>query len=568
MIKNTSDKTTFKIYLKSLFNNYKEIEHFFEKDKVITAFSFEKFKNDEYFKDVIGYNTDRISNLLIDTLDAKKSNSSNVFIVETNRFKQFINIFLGNALICWKSISAIDNVNWNFEILENGKDLWDWKSIQLNTKLVDYFKDFEVIERYVDFLDWKIVSADKRLIWNFYLIYKFKNKLNFSDNVASFDYERYNHQSLEKCFQNFSKGDSGTTSYNKVYFNVGCLSDKQFLNDEIIVGFSEYWDWKILSSNPSISTKMILKFQNNWDWLSLSRNPTIFKDEVFFYENLHLFNMFQLAQNPGLTIQCLRFFKNFYKKDFGNGFGDSVTINDVKVSWSSSFWYEAFKIHSIIWNAEFIDEFIEILNDSQSEYKNYEIDKYGKYDMILGFRGSNEWKSISSNIIDRNTIISYRNKLDFISLAINNENLVWDIELIDLLLMENLPLISGKFRVVGLPGVLEKIKITKEVIIHFKDYWFKEYNWEYYNRNSDGTELRTHNFPLWRCFEKNKKINWDMELNEIFDIREYNIDDMVLNIATGKKAIIVATKNRPWKKENDVYMRKEIFPKNDYLVNP
>lgn len=554
MIENSSGDTTFRIHLKSSFNNYKEIEHFLEK------------RNSDDFKDVIEFKKEEISNLLIDILDAKRTNSFDIFIVETKFFKQFIDRFIGNILINWNSISTIENVKWDLEILEKGKDFWDWKSIQLNPKLVDYFDDFKVIQNFSDYLDWKIITADKRLIWSIDIINKFKNKINFKNNVNTYEYERYNHISLKKCFQNFSKGSSGTKNHDKIYFYMECFSEKEFLNDDIISEFSEFWKWEILSSNSSISTKIILKFHNKFNWFILSSNPTILKDEVFFYENLHLFDLSALAQNPILNIDHLRFFKRFYEKNIENKGYYYISINDVKKCWYNSFWSVAFKSKSINWSTEFINEFIEILNNSQDEFKSYQIDRYGKYDKISGFRGSSEWESISSNLTDKNAIFTFKDKLDFISLAINNKNLVWDIDLIGLLLKEKLPLVSNNFNVVGLPGVLGKIKITKEAIIHFKYYWFKDYDSEYYHRNSDGTELRTNEFPLWHCFNNNKNIIWDIELNKIFYTMEFNLHEKVIHTTTGKKAIIVATKHEPWKKENDIYMRKEIFPENDYLI--
>jgi len=46
----------------------------------------------------------------------------------------------------------------------------------------------------------------------------------------------------------------------------------------------------------------------------------------------------------------------------------------------------------------------------------------------------------------------------------------------------------------------------------------------------------------------------------------YNIKDKVTYLATGEEYMIVATKEVPWSKSNDVYMRKEVYPINDYLI--
>lgn len=47
---------------------------------------------------------------------------------------------------------------------------------------------------------------------------------------------------------------------------------------------------------------------------------------------------------------------------------------------------------------------------------------------------------------------------------------------------------------------------------------------------------------------------------------KYNIKDKVVHTPTDKTCIIVATKEQPWKKDNDVFGRKEVYPNNDYVV--
>lgn len=47
---------------------------------------------------------------------------------------------------------------------------------------------------------------------------------------------------------------------------------------------------------------------------------------------------------------------------------------------------------------------------------------------------------------------------------------------------------------------------------------------------------------------------------------KFNINDKVIYILTGESCIVVATKELPWKKENDILNRKNVFPRKDYLV--
>ncbi|MCI3935707.1 hypothetical protein MQX03_00745 [Chryseobacterium aahli] len=49
---------------------------------------------------------------------------------------------------------------------------------------------------------------------------------------------------------------------------------------------------------------------------------------------------------------------------------------------------------------------------------------------------------------------------------------------------------------------------------------------------------------------------------------KFKINQEVLEIASGKKCIVVATKEEPWRKTVDPYNRKEVYPENnaDYIV--
>ena len=47
---------------------------------------------------------------------------------------------------------------------------------------------------------------------------------------------------------------------------------------------------------------------------------------------------------------------------------------------------------------------------------------------------------------------------------------------------------------------------------------------------------------------------------------KYNVNDKVVYIPTGEACVVVATKLLPWRKLNDVFSRKDVFPKKDYLI--
>lgn len=49
---------------------------------------------------------------------------------------------------------------------------------------------------------------------------------------------------------------------------------------------------------------------------------------------------------------------------------------------------------------------------------------------------------------------------------------------------------------------------------------------------------------------------------------KFKLGEEVVELASGKICLVVATKNEPWVKSNDPFMRKEVFAKEgfDYLL--
>lgn len=68
---------------------------------------------------------------------------------------------------------------------------------------------------------------------------------------------------------------------------------------------------------------------------------------------------------------------------------------------------------------------------------------------------------------------------------------------------------------VNLPDILEKINITRDVVIEHKDFWRKNYTYVWFVRTSDGLEEREMESPLWSLLNKN--INWTTELLKIMN---------------------------------------------------
>lgn len=557
MIENIADKTTFEIQLKSSFKSFNDVKHFFKENEEMTDFAFSEFMRTTYFKEVIKYNQDKLIDVLLEQLNASKTKYSNIYCINTDRFKQFINNFLGNILINWEGISGIDNVKWNLEYLEKGKNLWGWQNIQLNPQLIDYFSDFENIEQFSDYLDWDIVSGDKRLKWNIQHVEKFKKNINFKNSISHEKYTNYNHDSLNKCFRNFF--ESVPEPYKminyRVSFHIGCLSDNLYLNDGIIIKYSDLWDWWILSSNPCLSIEIVKKYSHKFDWSRLSSNTAILKSDSFFYDNLHLINMQTLSYNQGLTIEHLRYLKKYFISHITTNNNIKIIINNVQVNFpGQSFWVEVLKRPQMQWTSENIEEFREILDyafDRSSAYEKHPI----------------KWSSICSKL-DKGTIIKYKDNLNIVSVGIENEELIWDIELTGILLdfTKNFKLEENKFSKDPFLEVLDTRNITVEAIKHFRFHWLKEYTYKSYHRNSDGTYFEYTNYPLWERLSRNKNVEKDREFYNLFKSAEFNVNQLVIYLEQNKKAIVVSNRFYPFKNIELVENVYEYFPQKDYLI--
>lgn len=559
-----SDKSTFDIHLKSSFKSYNEIKHFFKETEEMSDYTFNEFQRTNYFNEVMKYNQDKFIDILLTEFNASKTKYSNVYRLNSNRFKQFINVFIDNVLINWETISGIDNVNWNIEYLEKGKHLWNWKNIHLNPKLVDYFEDFEIIEKFSDYLNWEIVSGDKRLKWNIDYVEKFKNKINFKNSISNEKYTNYNPESLNKCFRNFyiSVPEPYKMINYGVHFDIGCFSDNPYLNDAIIIKYSSFWNWRILSNNPCISIEIIKKFTDKFDWSVLSSNTAILKNDSFFYENLHLFSMQTLSYNRGLTIDHLRYFKKYFTTDFIKNFNHKITINNVTIYFpGKSFWIEVLKCPKIKWSSEHIEEFRNILDytfDNSSAYEKHPI----------------KWRSICCKL-DKETIINYKDNLDIVSVGVENEELIWDVELTGLLLnyTKNFKLEENKFSKDQFLEILDTRNITVEAIKHYRFHWLKEYTYEFYNRNSDGTYSEYNNYPIWQRLARNKKIKKDREFYNLFIPAKYSVNQIVTYSEKGnhysekgEMALVISNRFYSWENDEKNINQKEYYPEKDYLI--
>lgn len=279
---------------------------------------------------------------------------------------------------------------------------------------------------------------------------------------------------------------------------------------------------------------------------------------ILFYENLHLFSMQTLSYNEGLTIDHLRHLKKYFTPDFIKNFNYRIIINNVEIYFpGKSFWVEVLKRPKIKLTSEYIEEFREILDyafDTSSAFEKHPI----------------KWSSICSKL-DKDTIIKYKDYLNIVSVGIENEELIWDIELTGILLdfTKNLKLEESKFSKSLFLEILDTRKFTAEAIKHYRFHWLREYTYKSFHRNSDGTYNEYNDYPIWKRFERNKNIIKDIEFYKLFETTKYNINQVVSfvenfgNIFNNTtKAMVVSNRFNPYK-TND---QKELYPEKDYII--
>jgi len=337
----------------------------------------------------------------------------------------------------------------------------DVKLLELQLGKSDYYKvfnDIDFLSDFQNFIQWDFLSCDNRIAWDINKIMKFKDRLNFSLFVNE-TFEQCDYNFIQRCFINNGQPCG--------------LSMSPYLNDEIISAFIDLWDWDCLSSNShlNIDQDFIEKYFEEISFSGLAFN------ESLSYETLLYIRELQLCANLEYPY--------------------SIKIKGKERKYFNFGWDNAFEKVKIDWDKEKISPFLEILDDKR---------RFGTY----------IWQAFSMNIKRKELILEFQDKLDFFTLADKSHSIIWDIELTGILISKDIPLRISRYEV-GLPDLLEKIKIEKSAILYYKDFWFKEYTLMVSVLTGDGFEKGYRDYPLWICFKENKNVIWDEDLQSVFE---------------------------------------------------
>jgi hypothetical protein len=139
------------------------------------------------------------------------------------------------------SISLARNVNWNYELIDRFKDIWDWNELSANSSigwneyLIGIFSEYisfkylsinpdviwseYLIEKYAAKWDWNFLSGNPKLPWTFNFIKKYENKWTWKPDI--------HHDRLEYLEYDRNIG----MRHRSISTNVGIVWDEKMISE-------------------------------------------------------------------------------------------------------------------------------------------------------------------------------------------------------------------------------------------------------------------------------------------------------------------------------------------------
>jgi hypothetical protein len=151
--------------------------------------------------------------------------------IESYRFEdEFLKKVLESDV--WKRLSASEDLNWSESLIDKYADQWNWKDLSENVT-IPWTED--LIEKYKHLIHWK------NLTWSIFVPYPI----------------------------NRSK-------------NAGIMGKSNEEVSLLLRKFSDYWDWKEISSHAELNftPELIQAFANKWIWKEL------IDTDFYYFRNL------------------------------------------------------------------------------------------------------------------------------------------------------------------------------------------------------------------------------------------------------------------------------------------
>lgn len=240
--------------------------------------------------------------ILNEIYGAEPCEFKNIVLIPKSGSKVFYRKFKNQNHIDWGSLSSEVNFDWTSEIIEDGKDLWQWEKLIANQGIE---WNFTLIDKHKERLNWAYISS-MDLKWNIFEISRFKDYLVFKGEYGS---------GLQSANGKWHRTDR-FADYSKKHNVVGNISANEYIdwNSELILEFKDYWDWELLCKNRSTKWNQlnIKIFDKYFDYKSLSKNPDFNWDELFIIENKEKLCIHSLIENKSIvwTPKLIRNFLN------------------------------------------------------------------------------------------------------------------------------------------------------------------------------------------------------------------------------------------------------------------
>ena len=326
------------------------------------------------------WKTSTIRNEILNKIHgAQPSEFKNIVLIPKSESKEFYQKFKNQNHIDWDwaGLSSEVNFDWTPDILEDGKDLWHWETLIANQGIK---WNFTLINQYKERLNWAYISS-MDLEWNIFEIGRFKDFLVFKGEYGS---------GLQSANGKWHRTDR-FADYSRKHNVVGNISANKLIDwdVELIQKFKEYWDWELLSKNPSVKWNQsnIKIFDKHIDYISLSKNPNFDWDETFIIKNkdklcihslvennsivwtsnlisnfLNEIDFTQLAKEGNISKEAIiEWGEKWNQKDNQRHYGRRNSDGSYYYYTTHTLWEYLCNNHNIIWTEDILSQFLELI---------------------------------------------------------------------------------------------------------------------------------------------------------------------------------------------------------------
>lgn len=395
---------------------------------------------------------------------------NNISILEDIQLTEdFINDNQSN--IDFFELSKLENVDWSTELIAKFNSMFDWSILSGNSKLPwnsDFFMSFEkkwdyyhlsynpnihwtenFIEKYKEKWNWKFLSNNPSLPWSDSFIDKYYEKWDWdylSENKNAF-------WSIELIQKHYKKWNWIKLSYNEslpwsekflrifeinLKENIVNFIDNIFWTKDLLFHFEEHINWDKLSSlsNVDWSIETIEEFSNKLNWRKLASNESILwneeKIEKFIYQLDNEVN----KRNSSMPEYKLWSYDLYYENDTDWRWlslnKNLKTTNEFFDKYIDKiYWYNLVENPSINLNFDFLNRYIEKLNESKFiwDVVSTKIDKNSSQIILEKIKKNkikiaenltvNDWENLA-NILDTKKNTHWDYAFSFLETRINS----------------------------------------------------------------------------------------------------------------------------------------------------